>query len=114
MPAEIFYCYYASTSPNGMRVAKFSHKENSGGTKSRGDKSSEQVLFQDPDGIVRDCLRLARMRLARMGLARMGLGGYVLTAVDCRRAKPMPLALCTMVWQQSCAMTTALLADLNA
>jgi hypothetical protein len=57
---EKFYCYYASTSPNGMRVSKFSHQENSGGTKSRGDKGSEQVLFQDPDGIVSDqgCLSL--------------------------------------------------------
>jgi glucose/arabinose dehydrogenase len=49
--AAFIYCYYTSQSPNALRISRFKHLENSGGLTSRGQLSSEQVLWTDPDGI---------------------------------------------------------------
>jgi len=44
-----FYLYYQAKDPAKSRVSRFQHVENSGGLSSRGDNSSEIVIWQDSD-----------------------------------------------------------------
>jgi glucose/arabinose dehydrogenase len=47
-----FYLYYQPATPAQSRVARFQHVENSGGLSSRGDLSSEVVVWENPDTYV--------------------------------------------------------------
>ncbi|AUV82844.1 hypothetical protein C2R22_15360 [Salinigranum rubrum] len=47
-----FYLYYQPATPAQSRVARFQHVENSGGLSSRGDRSSETVIWENPDTYV--------------------------------------------------------------
>ncbi|MGJ8677699.1 MAG: PQQ-dependent sugar dehydrogenase [Akkermansiaceae bacterium] len=53
-PAEpyIYILYTPDSGPNGLllRVARFTHTENTGGITSRGDPSTEVILWEDTDG----------------------------------------------------------------
>lgn len=53
----IYVLYTPATGPNGprMRVARFIHQENNGGLTSRGDVTSEVILWQDTDPYDRCC-----------------------------------------------------------
>ncbi|MCG6870474.1 MAG: PQQ-dependent sugar dehydrogenase, partial [Gammaproteobacteria bacterium] len=42
-----FYLYYVNGSTNRARVSRFQHVENSGGTSSRGNLGSEQIIWED-------------------------------------------------------------------
>jgi glucose/arabinose dehydrogenase len=48
----VYLLYTSASGPNGarLRVARFSHVENSGGVTSRGNPASELILWQDTDG----------------------------------------------------------------
>ena len=50
-----FYLLYTTANPQQTRVSKFTHLENGGGTSSRGDLSSEQMIWEDTDGFPQCC-----------------------------------------------------------
>ncbi|GIG55125.1 PQQ-dependent sugar dehydrogenase [Demequina activiva] len=50
-----FFLYYTPTSTQRARIARFDHVENTGGTTSRGDLSSEFVVWEDTTGYTSCC-----------------------------------------------------------
>ena len=50
-----FYLLYTTADPQQTRVSKFTHLENSGGTASRGELASEQMLWEGTDGFPQCC-----------------------------------------------------------
>lgn len=47
------FCYYSPTNPQGMRISRFVHNENSGGGTSRGLTASEFVVWSSDQPYVR-------------------------------------------------------------
>lgn len=52
---DYIYLYYTPAAPQRARIARFEHIENEGGLTSRGDVSSEFVVWQDTDGYISCC-----------------------------------------------------------
>jgi glucose/arabinose dehydrogenase/fibronectin type 3 domain-containing protein/uncharacterized protein (DUF2249 family) len=50
-----FYLYYTPSAPQRARISRFTHVENTGGTTSRGDISSEFVVWEDTSGYTSCC-----------------------------------------------------------
>eukprot|EP00049_Salpingoeca_infusionum_P011607 m.202311 g.202311 ORF g.202311 m.202311 type:complete len:179 (-) comp14977_c1_seq2:821-1357(-) len=50
---KYFYCYFTPQAPSRARISRFTHKENSGGTTSRGQLGSETILWEDITDYVR-------------------------------------------------------------